>query len=169
MADDALKIVLRRRLAKLLFRISNRSPRPIGDAESIEDVTGFVDDVVNVEVRRRVNLDDDIGLGDVLARSLEPNTLSASTTMPKAVGVIADHASVSTHAEYKTRLRGRVRTAVVELLAARAAQAPGDRPPFDRVLQVRFERFLLSPVNAIDDSRPADEITDTLVRLMVVQ
>jgi len=169
MADDALKIVLRRRLAKLLFRISNRSPRPIGDAESLEDVTGFVDDVVNVEVRRRVNLDDDIGMGDVLARPLEPGALSASTTMPRAVGVVVDHAAVGTHAEYKARLRSRVDATVRDLLAARAAQRPEDRPSFDRALQERFERFLLSPVNGIDESRTRDEIADALLRLMVVQ
>jgi hypothetical protein len=169
MADDALKTVLRRRFLKFLFRASSRPPRRVADTESIADVTGFVGaDAVDAEVRRRVN-SSDIGMGDVLACALEPGILGAETTIAQAVGVIVDHAAVSTHEEYEGRLRERVDVMLEKLLVERDDQPPGKRPPFAATLQKRFDRFLLSPVDDVDETMTADEITDALVRLMVLQ
>jgi hypothetical protein len=169
MADDALRAVLRLRFLKFLFRASSRPPRRVADTESIADVTGFAGaDAVDADVRRRVN-SNDIGMGDVLALALEPGTLGADTTIARAVGVILDHAAVSTHEEYEGRLRERVDVMLEMLLAEREDQPPGKRPPFAAMLQKRFERFLLLPVDGVDETMTADEITDALVRLMVLQ
>ena len=169
MADDALEIVLRRRFLKFLFRVSGRPPRRVVDTESIADVTGFAGaDAVDAEVRRRLN-SSDTGMGDVLAYALEPGTIDARTTIAQAVGVIIDHAAASTHEEYEDRLRERVDVMLEQLLAEREGQPLGKRPPFAATLQKRFDRFLLSPVDDVDETMTADEITDALVRLMVLQ
>jgi hypothetical protein len=95
--------------------------------------------------------------------------LGAETTIAQAVGVIVDHAAVSTHEEYEGRLRERVDVILEKLLVERDDQPPGKRPPFAATLQKRFDRFLLSPVDDVDETMTADEITDALVRLMVLQ
>jgi len=169
MADDALETVLRRRFLKFLFRVSGRPPRRVADTDSIADVTGFAGaDTVDAEVRRRVN-SNEIGMGDVLALALEHGTLHPNTTIAQAVGVIVDHAAVSTHEEYEGRLREHVDVMLEKLLAEREDQPLGKRPPFAAALQKRFDRFLLSPVDDVDETMTAEEITDALVRLMVLQ
>ena len=185
MADSALTIVIWRRFVKFLFRVANRTPKAVSDSDTIEDLTGFTaDDVVDLQVRRRLDDDDTLGMGDVLASNFAPGEFRTGTTLARGVGIVSSRVTLQTHGQYKAVLQLRMRKDFRQIVATIAnvdVSAVRDERPVDEIVSAQerdrmisdcataFDKFLLTKLDGDELKGTVREHVDTLVSLMVVR
>jgi hypothetical protein len=185
MADTALTILLRRRFTKFLFRVSGRPPRAVVETDSISDITGFAaDDVVDLEVRRRLDDDDGLGMGDIVRTHFLPGEFGTGTTLATGTALVAAHASVQTHGEYKALVQPRIqrdfRQAVADVAGRPLADVRADLP-LDQFIGAgqraalvtetasRLDKFLLTKLDETVLTGTIQQSVDGLVALMLIR
>jgi hypothetical protein len=183
----SLPIIFRQRFRIFIGRVTSKPPQPFPGATSLFEATKFDDTNIDIILRRALNRDDAIGMGDVLKQSFGPGELKGSTKIDDVLTTIGKRSREGGVDAYRALLEPRVSDQLALVLAGAhfPPRQPSNVQPTDPISEyvteanvdhiakecaLRLDKWLLSLV-AIEDfaaTLTVADVSNNLLARMVV-